>query len=322
MIRIKSNLLRNLDNIAEEHYIKLSPVILGRLATLRVRPRNFITANLRRILVGKPAELALLKAEYLTYCTAPGQYRLNANTVNGGLAAVFNYKHFAVTGAAYYCGYDLAKKLQVNTCPYCNRNYTVTIARRRRVTRPDFDHFMPKKVNPLLTLSFYNLIPSCLVCNRSVKNQSMVNYGDFIHPYEEEFGSTAKFNVIPLDADSAVGLGNKYSVGLEYNTLEPIKAARCKRSFELFQVQDIYNESHGGEISDIIRRHHISNGRYLEELHDAFPALGTIDELYRIAFGNIYKEDDFIGRPLSKLTKDIVDQLTFINPLIKSVKLI
>jgi len=165
-------------------------------------------------------------------------------------------------------------------------------------------------------------VPSCLVCNRSVKNQATVNYGDFIHPYEEGFDSAAKFNVIPLDTDSAVGLGNRFTVGLEYNAIEPIKAKRCKKSFELFQVQDIYNESHGGEIADIIRRHHISNGRYLEELHDAFPALGTIEELYRVAFGNVYSTDDFITRPLSKLTKDVVDQLTFMNPLIKPVKLI
>lgn len=315
-------MLRGLDGIAREHYNELSPLILGRLGGLRVRQKSFIIANLKRILIGKPNDLALLKQEYINHCTGPGASRLRLHTINRGLVSVFNYKHFTVTKATYYCGYDLAKKLKVNTCPYCNRNYTVTIARKKRTTRPDFDHFLPKKNNPLLALSFYNLIPSCLVCNRSVKNQNPVAYGEFIHPYEEGFDTAAKFNVLPLNADSAVGLGNSFSVDLEYNMLEPVKSDRCKKSFDLFQLKEIYAESHGGEIADIIRRHHISSGRYLEELHSAFPRLGTIEELYSVAFGNVYHEDDFITRPLSKLTRDVVEQLTFLNPLAKMPKLI
>jgi len=35
----------------------------------------------------------------------------------------------------------LAKKLDVRTCPYCNRQYTFTVEVGTRDIRPEFDHF-------------------------------------------------------------------------------------------------------------------------------------------------------------------------------------
>ena len=89
-----------------------------------------------------------------------------------------------------------------------------------------------------------------------------------------------------------------------------------KIRFILFKLKEIYQESHGGEIADIVRKHVVSNGMYLEKMKNAFPGLGGIDELYRIAFGNFYHEDDFEKRPLSKLTRDVVDQLMFTLPVL------
>lgn len=316
MIRINSTPLRKLDDIAEQHFKGLEQTILGRLANLTIRQRGFIKNNLKRILVSKPNELIKVNQDFVTYCTAPvGIGRMAVGNIYRGISKVFNYKHFTATRATYYCGYDLAKSLNVPTCPYCNRNYTVTVDHPRRLTRADFDHFLPKKDYPLLHLSFYNLVPSCLICNRSVKNQNPMAYGAFVHPYEEGFGTAAKFSHIPLDPESALGLSNKFSINLLPNPLEPIKAAKCVSSFGLFQIKAIYEESHGWEIADVVRRHHVSNGRYLAMIHSSFPELGTVDELYRLAFGNLYHEDDFVNRPLSKLTKDIVDQLVFLNPL-------
>lgn len=265
--------------------------------------------------MSKPSELIKVNQDFAAYCTAAGGTgRMAPGNVYRGISKAFNYKHFTATKATYYCGYDLAKSLNVPTCPYCNRNYTVTVDHPQRLTRADFDHFFPKKYYPLLQLSFYNLVPSCLICNRSIKNQKPMVYDAIIHPYEEGFGTAAKFSHIPLDPESALGLSNNYSINLITNPLEPIKTNKCIKSFELFQIKAIYEVSHGWEIADVVRRHHVSNGRYLAMLHSSFPDLGTVDELYRLAFGNYYHEDDFVNRPLSKLTKDIVEQLVFLNP--------
>ena len=58
--------------------------------------------------------------------------------------------------------YKIANDLNVNTCPYCNRNYinTVIDKGKKGIIRPTFDHFFPQVRHPFLALSFYNLIPS------------------------------------------------------------------------------------------------------------------------------------------------------------------
>ncbi|MES2726783.1 MAG: hypothetical protein V4643_06745 [Bacteroidota bacterium] len=313
MIQIKKTFLRNIDDICEQHFVSLEPFITAKLSKLSNRQSIFITTNLKRILISKPEELDRVNKEYFAFCTAIGKGKIK-NT-NRGLNSVFDYKQFTKKDTSYYCGYDLAKKLKVNTCPYCNRNYTVTVAEgRKRTVRPDFDHFFPRKQYPLLALSFYNLIPSCLICNRTIKNQAKIINGKYIHPYEEGFENALKINYFPMDTDSSVGLNSNFKINTILNPLEPNKAKKCKESFKLFKLKEIYKESHSGEIADLIRKHYVSNGKYLESLKQAFPAIGNIDELYRLAFGNYYSEDDFEKRPLSKLTKDVVEQLIFIIP--------
>lgn len=313
MVPIKSNLLRNLDKICEDHYLSLKGAIDTRSPKLRKRQSVFIDTHLKRILTSNPQELNKVNKDYIAFCTAPGVGKIK--NFNRGLSSVINYKWFTKKDATYYCGYDLANKLNVKSCPYCNRNYTVTVANgKSRVVRPDFDHFFPHKQYPLLALSFYNLIPSCLICNRTIKNQAKIVYGKYIHPYEEGYGTALKINYFPTDTDSSVGLNTNYEIHTLLNPLEPIKAKKCLESFDLFKLKEIYKESHNGEIADIIRKHCVSNGRYLEILKKAFPEIGSIDELYRLAFANYYFEDDFEKRPLSKLTKDVVEQLLFTYP--------
>lgn len=313
MIQIRSTIIRNLDKICDEHYNSLQASVTAKLPGLAVRQRTFIAANLKRILTSKPDDLARVNEEYKSHCrTAPGRKMTN---IYKGLTSAFDYRRFSKKEATYYCGYDLAQKLNMKTCPYCNRNYTVSVANgRARVVRPDFDHFFPKKQYPLLALSFYNLIPSCPVCNRTIKNQATIVYGRYIHPYEEGYSDALQINFFPNDVDSSIGIRTDYTILTISNPIQPIKATKCLESFKLFKLKEIYEESHNGEIADIIRKHYISSGKYLEELQKAFPAIGSIEELYRLAFGNYYFEDDFEKRPLSKLTKDVVDQLIFSYP--------
>ena len=113
------------------------------------------------------------------------------------------------------------------------------------------------------------------------------------------------------------GLGTKFEIKVIHSKKRGEMIRKCSNSFKLFKLKAIYEASHLSEIADIIRKHHVSSGRYLGILHKQFNQLGTIEELYRIAFGNLYNEDDFANRPLSKMTKDIVEQLSFTIPKIK-----
>lgn len=71
--------------------------------------------------------------------------------------------------------YGLAKKLNVNVCPYCNQLPTYTIGTSlKKGVRPEFDHFLDKVRFPYLALSIYNLVPSCHICNSNLDRKSVV----------------------------------------------------------------------------------------------------------------------------------------------------
>lgn len=76
-------------------------------------------------------------------------------------------------------------KLQISTCYYCEMNYvfpykavvynTKTKKFEKQQKRMfDLDHFFEKKDSPITSLSLYNLIPSCQVCNSRIKNKRSI----------------------------------------------------------------------------------------------------------------------------------------------------
>ncbi len=59
---------------------------------------------------------------------------------------------------------EFIKSINVDTCPYCNRNYIYYVSKVGKI-KPQIDHFYPTNIYPFLALTFYNLIPSCQTCN-------------------------------------------------------------------------------------------------------------------------------------------------------------
>lgn len=55
------------------------------------------------------------------------------------------------------------------TCFYCNKDFITNFDTDKKVSTFQLDHFFDKGTYPYLALSFYNLIPSCYVCNAKVK---------------------------------------------------------------------------------------------------------------------------------------------------------
>lgn len=310
MIKIESRLGRNLTELAKEHFKQLEPSIRAKLLMppLKQRQYDYVDKNLEKIITAKPEELLSVNKEYEDYCTKSGFGRLK--NLKQGLKRIFDYEHFSKKSSTSYDGYDFTNNLQISTCPYCNRGYVYTVTKGKdKIVRPDIDHFYAKSDYPLLALSFFNLVPSCLVCNRSIKGRKKTS--TCLNPYIDGFGDAMKFSFMPLDAASASGNGRKFSVTFSNDILQISKVKRCEKNIELFRLKEIYAESHGDEIAHLISLFEKTNGAYLSQLQKMFPKLGSIQEFYRIAFGNYLKEEDYDKKTLAKFTKDIVDQLKF-----------
>ena len=214
------------------------------------------------------------------------------------------YKNFT-TKKDEYDAYDLAKKLNVNVCPYCNINSTYTVIKKdkKKITRPEFDHFYDKAKNPILALSFYNLIPSCHICNSTLKGSEEFSMRSHLNPYTDSFDEVAKFH-LQIENSKFYHSINGFEVKLKS---EDERAKSNIKSFEL----DMLYENHKDIVLELIQKNAIYNESYLDELLTQYE--GTLfknrEDLQRLITGGYVSDDEIGKRPLSKLTKDIAKEL-------------
>lgn len=255
--------------------------------------------NLRKVLIGTPDELDTIKEKFTTKC------------LKKSLKILINYDSWIKTDDKttyrHYNAYHLAEKLDIPTCVYCNRIYTKTVISDsgKKVTRPTFDHWFPKSKYPLLALSFYNLIPSCSVCNSGVKGSTPFELSTHFHPYykspDKEFKYTFSYDHKDYD---------KFS----FKIITDDKDDFSERSIKAFELEDIF-KAHEDEIEDLRKIKDAYSEDYIEMLENKILGGVTLDrdEVYRLAFGVHFQEAKFDRRPLSKMKKDILIELGIIK---------
>ncbi|QJX80135.1 hypothetical protein [Priestia megaterium] len=232
------------------------------------------------------------------------------------LKGIFDYKKF--TGATEgWSGYELASHLNVGVCPYCNRSFTTTLRKvdgQGKQMRPDYDHYYLQSRYEYLGLSLYNLIPSCAICNRTLKGETDFYNNEVIHPYEEEFLEVASFST---DFDYTNGDGYKYLLGepvdfkvnININTTDDALYKRVENAIETFNLDAIYN-SHKDIILDIIWISRLSTEDRFDELYKVFGNMFNSKEEFTQRFFMNYMTPENQGkRPLAKLTQDISKEL-------------
>lgn len=285
---------------------------------------EFIRDNIETIIAGKPQELDRIvetvdnrfQPEYNREYKRKGKEKKKPKALYKRIERVFNYDKFCNNANAGWNAYTLMERLGVLSCPYCNRAYTHTLfdasaskKEVRRTVRPDFDHFIDKASYPFLALSFYNLIPSCLVCNSRHKGSAPFRANTHVHPYAEEFGQNAQFR-LKIKASSFFG-GDSQAAKLEFvfKGENPELEARIRRSINAFKLEDHYNE-HIDYVYEIVVRSLMYPEEYIDDLLTKYngPLFRTKEELLRFVHANYVNEEMHLKRPLSKLTNDILEQ--------------
>jgi len=195
-----------------------------------------------------------------------------------------------------YGAYYFVKALGLNSCPYCNRNYTFVVDSDNGKLRPEIDHFYPKSIYPFLAMSFYNLIPSCSICNHTKSDKVKE---DLENPYDIEANSY-QFTYTPQSVEFAVVEKEKYN----FDSLE-IEISGNQSNIELFKLKELYKQH-----KDIVLELLIKKAYYPQSYIDELSNFGfSQDEIYRYLFSNYNQDDDLHKRPLSKLIRDISQEL-------------
>lgn len=214
-------------------------------------------------------------------------------------------------------GKKWASMTGVTVCPYCNRSYIFMVDDGG--VRPQYDHFFPKSKYPYLSISMYNLIPCCSVCNLAKHDGDSYKDGKLtmLYPYESGYGEQAVFNVSnkanQADWISAwLGTAAEYRVELKYaDGIASDLRMQIENSWKAFKLEELY-EQHSDYIRDILRTKYIYNDEYFESLVAEFPSLfSNADEAKNLVFLNYLDEQDWGKRILAKLTHDLETPINF-----------
>ncbi len=207
-----------------------------------------------------------------------------------------------------YNAYDLAKSLNVNTCPYCNINsiYTVIDENNEKIIRPEFDHFFDKATYPILALSLYNLIPSCHQCNSNLKGKEKFDLGNYLHPYIDNIDKHIKFKIKIINAKFYHSIDG-FKLEIDYLSQ---KAVNHNNIFKLEERYSYLKDI----ILELIQKKYMYNEDYLESLFKKYEGtfFRNLEDLMRLVSDGYINESEINKRPLSKLIKDISEELGLI----------
>lgn len=203
----------------------------------------------------------------------------------------------------------LAKWLNIKSCPYCNAQYTLFIDKRggqypKGVAKFQFDHFFNKSDAPFLSMSLYNLIPSCAACNLS-KHKGDLSVG--LNPYMTDIASLFSFKAKdPIKLWQGVRKADTVQI-----KLEPKSRATGTLVNEL--NSQLFLDKQYGRFSDVAME--VFDKAYLYPYYsnlNNFPMLtaNKFDEEYfrQLWLGNYTQHKDIEKRPLAKFMQDLWEQ--------------
>lgn len=196
--------------------------------------------------------------------------------------------------------YEIARLLDINACVYCNRQYILTISDgEKKIARPSFDHYLPQSKYPFFAVSLYNLIPSCQICNERLKLDKELPKR--CNPY--------------LNKEDNIQF--KFSFNLDEKNRMPKEIVikdlnlKFKKFKEVFRIKTVYDAHIDFEVKDLYTFATKYSDSYLKNLLEQVGLHLRLsqEDAYRVLFGTelYFKNDN--DRPLSKLKRDLLEEL-------------
>ena len=200
---------------------------------------------------------------------------------------------------------ELAKRLNVKVCPYCNMQYTLFAEKKdgkhkvKQLAKLQFDHFVNKNDYPMFSMSLYNLIPSCAVCNQGKYKKELPLA---LNPYYIESRNLFHFEVnepLPL----LMGKKEKDAIKIDVVCNDIKNSTDVKTYDETFHISTLYSR-HKDVVQEIFDKTYIASSA-----RDIARLLKTDKKrLSELWYGTYLSEKDIEKRPLPKFIQDIKKQ--------------
>lgn len=204
---------------------------------------------------------------------------------------IFLNKKYRKNNNIYRWPTRIIQELSLNVCPYCNRNY---INPRGNSQGGQTDHFFSRNHYPILSISLYNLIPSCSTCNL-IKSDEKIT----CHPFLAK-DRYLKFSFLPTKNkqwEIKIKNNKKYEDLIKELKLEEAYAVNQLDINKMYEIELTYSTEYRDKLKKFFQDNPNPNDtRYC--ISDKY-----ID---RILFGYIieYEKEVFRNTPLSYLKHD------------------
>lgn len=261
---------------------------------------NSIKGNLKSIILYSPEKLMKVTKIIDNYFH---DILINSK----GETTSFNKDILEAFGYGSYRGnilIKLAEKLNIKSCPYCNMHYTLFAEdgnrKDDRLAKFQYDHFFDKAEYPFLSMSLYNLIPSCGICNQS-KSKGKLSLK--FHPYKSNIADQFYFSVNnPLSL--LIGAKDRIEIKLNHDSSSEEEVSEFN---QMFNIQTLYRR-HRDVAQEVFDKAYMES-YYGETLFFKFLNKPLSKEyLGRLLYGTYLENSDIEKRPMSKFIQDLRKQ--------------
>ena len=297
---VKVFLQKRIRNVLRLGYITKKPNKILLSQNLRLYLNDLLNEDsLRKLILSSPNDLvntiAYLRINNTSFITA----KTHDNLILRNIFINHGYEN------KDFCKLEFIKRINIDTCPYCNRNYIYYLSKSSEI-KPQIDHFFPKSIYPSFALSYYNLIPSCQTCNGfGAKEEKDPLIEGLINPYllsNDNFKFTYKIKSINVINP----LSDKYSVAVLFKN-------KIQGHINVFKLDKLYSE-HSDHVLELIIKSKISYSEKYKDYLNSYDGLNFNDsEIDRMILGNYSQENELHKRPLTKLYQDIGRKLKLID---------
>ncbi len=275
-----------------------------RLDTFVLRNFSTLVSNFEELLGASPETLIKIKNEFdglpqIQRDDIKSQYGLE------GLYDRFKNKTdaFIAPDSSTYNSDVLAAKINIGTCPYCNEVPTYSFYYRsdnqyRRTF--DWDHILPIDEYPFLAISYFNLVPSCKVCN-NLKLNDRLNFNPHFNFNPDnylEFKISGVSSGILKEASAIkiLLLTAKNDMGRSIKESMISSSMNTRLSAQKEMIMDILNKKYiyESELWPSIQRI-LKIGTDL-----------TYQDIQNLYFGTRNFHEEYFKKPYSKITRDIL----------------
>jgi len=225
--------------------------------------------------------------------------------------SIINYEEYKKRINLFqWSAYDFLLSIGARVCPYCNRQYITPIYSKDGKVRADLDHFYSKGRYPYLSISIYNLVPSCKFCNSSLKGTKEFSYDSYINPYEESLSDYINFSYAYKSYTGVDGLGDIEIILKDNFNKDIYEIQKARNNINCFGIVNLY-QYHTNIVRDLVRKKMVYSEDYIDLIWETNKNIfKTREEVIQNIIGNIPLDQE--GEALlGKLITDISEELKF-----------